>query len=188
MSIHPHTLKPSTAHQNRSAIVVSVKAACAGAAATLAVLLGGGCSFHAPAVELASSSVGQTTPSGSVIDVQLSIISKSDQPIPLRNIEYTVEVDGMGEAGKFSGVRAAESTLRGGGTHALVVPAAFASGAPIPAGTPYRISGDLYYLEPGQIAAILYDYHLLRPSVSFSGSGTIGQSPATPATPDAPKK
>ena len=111
--------------------------------------------------------------------VYVELENPNKDPLPLRTVEYTVELTGQSGM-KFQGTRAAEATLPSQGKHRLALPAAFPASVDL-VGASYKISGTVRYLKPGQIAAILYDYRLSRPSVNFSGTGTIAAADIAPA-------
>ena len=111
--------------------------------------------------------------------VYVELENPNNEPLPLRTVEYTVELTGK-DGMTFRGTRAAEATLPSQGKHRLALPAAFPASVDL-IGASYRISGTIRYLKPGQIAAILYDYRVSRPSVDFSGTGTIAAADVAPA-------
>ncbi len=136
-----------------------------------AALLGGCSSVSPPEVTVGTASVAQTD-SGSLLLIELSAENPNREPLPLREVRYTVEVNG---ARVFEGIRSAESTLRRYGSRAIVLPVALPqnSAGNTGAGT-FRIFGELTYKEPGALAQTLLDVELIDPSVGFSGNGSFG--------------
>lgn len=143
---------------------------CSRALSVLTLVILAGCAAS-PTLSEPKAVIGAKAERGSVIQISVDIQNPSDDPLPLRFVEYSVEV--LGQPGlSFKGVRSAEATLPAKGTHRLVLPASFPSGADL-TGAKYRVSGSVGYVEPGQVARVFYEYGLSRPSVAFSGAGTV---------------
>jgi len=119
--------------------------------------------------------VSDRTDQGIALLFTLSAQNDNDVALPLRDVEYTVELDGWKV---FSGTRSAEATLRRLGTQQITLPAVIAGSVPSPATgrVPYRISGTVTYVTPGQIAEILFDTGVRVPTASFSGQGEVDLS------------
>ena len=128
-----------------------------------------------PEVAVGTASVSQTE-SGSLLLIELDAENPNREPLPLREVRYSVEVNGTRV---FEGIRSAESTLRRYGSRAIMLPVALPPSSPgaVSAGT-FRVFGELTYKEPGALAQTLLDVELIDPSVSFSGNGTFGGEPA----------
>lgn len=145
----------------------------------LALMLGG-CISAGP--ELSS---GRAVQEGGVVRIPIAAANKTDQPIPLRKIEYTVSVDG---SAPISVVRSAEVTVHSLSTQMIELPVPAAAGA-----RQYTISGEVIYIPTRKFWKVMYDEEIHRPGVSFTFSGEIDQAaapepattPATPATPPA---
>jgi hypothetical protein len=143
-----------------------------------------GCA-SAPLAEVQSGRSGDRQVSGTVAYIAVELNNPNDEPLPMREVRYSVAV--VGQPGlTFSGTRAAEATIPAKGVHKLTLPAAFPAGVDL-AGAEYTISGSVSYLEPGQIAAVLYDYRVSRPSVGFSGGGRFSSAEVVSSAPEAPK-
>lgn len=136
----------------------------------LSLVILSGCATG-PTLSEPKAVIGAKAERGSVIQVAVDIQNPGDEPLPLRFVEYSVDVVGQ-PALSFKGVRSAEATLPAKGSHRLVLPASFPSGADL-TGAKFRVSGSVGYIEPGQVAKVLYEYGLSRPSVGFSGAGTV---------------
>lgn len=136
----------------------------------------GGCvGSAAPRVSLANAQVAERTAEGLAMQFTLNAENTNDVGLPLRTVRYTLELDGKQV---FSGTRSAEATLRRLGTQQIVLPAVMATGPDTTAmrttgRVPYRISGTMTYVAPGQIAEILFDSGVRVPSTDFSGTGEI---------------
>lgn len=132
-----------------------------------------GCSTYAPpSLEFAQPTLAEESPDGFVLAFALDATNSNEVELPLRDLRYTVALDGR----VYRGVRSGEASLRRLGTQRIVLPAAF----PLPEGMPrprgpvgYRIEGELRYVTPGEIAQILFDTGVRRPTVSFRHEGTI---------------
>lgn len=137
-----------------------------------AIGLGGCAAYKAPRLTVAHAHPVERTEQGVAMEFILDARNDNDVSLPLRDVTYTVEVDGREV---FRGTRSAESTLRRLGTQQVRLPAVINLSQfghpPSPAG--YRIAGTLTYVTPGQIAEILFDTGVRVPSVGFSGEGQI---------------
>ncbi len=126
-----------------------------------------------PAPRIGESSVGvrDHTPDGLV----LSLLVRADNPgpraLPLRDVEYQLELDGREV---FRGVRSGRATLRRFGSQEVELPMAFARPAPALAGkVPYRVRGRMTYLVPGALSEVLFDASVRRPSIGFEITGEV---------------
>lgn len=138
-----------------------------------------GCSaYEAPELRVVSVGVSERSAEAVVLRVVIDAENANDVALPLRDVEYEVEVGDGGEGRVFRGVRSAEATLRRFGTQQIEVPAVVAAGSWPGEGTPYVIRGRLRYTTPGEIAQILFDAGVRRPEVSFEGRGVIGAAGA----------
>lgn len=96
--------------------------------------------------------------------------SRADEQLPLKTASYTLSLNGKEV---FRGERSPEASLRRYGRQKLVFPVSLPAGTVAPGPATYRVSGSVVYLPPGRFREILYEYRLLRPTTSFSGSGEI---------------
>lgn len=159
----------------------------------VALLAGGtlvGCSAEPPALRIADARVVERTGDTVVLAFTIEGDNPNEIELPLRFAEYSLEIDGKRV---FEGERSPEATLRRLGNQAFILP------APVPmsslAGSagqaPYRISGTLGYIAPGQIAEVLFDLGVSKPTVGFAFAGTVdlAAEPSDPpaAQPKAPK-
>lgn len=141
------------------------------------MLLLGACSaYKAPRFTVIDAAATERTAEGVAMLFTLDAVNENDVGLPLRDVRYTVEIDGRKV---FSGTRSGEATLRRLGIQKVTLPAVVRLGAESPpmAGlSRYRISGQVTYVTPGQIAEILFDTGVRVPTVGFSGSGEIDLS------------
>jgi hypothetical protein len=131
-------------------------------------------SYRAPAFAVAEVRPGERTSEGVAMVFTLDAKNENDVALPLRDVQYTVELDGKKV---FTGTRSAEATLRRLGTQQVTLPAVVnlaSDSVPRTTGrVPYRISGTVTYVTPGQIAEILFDTGVRVPTVGFASSGEV---------------
>lgn len=137
----------------------------------VACVLGACSSYPSPTLTVTDARVTQTTDSGSVITFSVDAANSAEVALPLKTLDYAVYLN---DREVFRGTRSPEATLRRFGTQKISFPAVVTGPAPA-AGTPYRVEGVLGYVAPGEIAAILFDYDIERPTVGFKAEGTLAQ-------------
>ncbi|MGE3107164.1 MAG: LEA type 2 family protein [Phycisphaerales bacterium] len=156
---------------------------------SLAIGLIAGCSsYQAPSLQVLDARVIEQTPEGAVVQFTIQATNQNNNPLPLRDVEYSLS---LGGEQVFTGIRSPEATIRQSGTQQFTLPAAVKASVLPPAGstTPYRLSGSLTYITPGAFAELLFDTGVRRPSTPLSGEGTLewpgslSSAPATPARP-----
>jgi hypothetical protein len=140
----------------------------------VAIVLPACTSYKAPAFSVADVRPGERTAEGVAMVFTLDAKNDNDVALPLRDVKYTVELDGKKV---FTGTRSPEATLRRLGTQQVTLPAVVNLAAGDPPRTtgrvPYRISGTVTYVTPGQIAEILFDTGVRVPKVGFASSGEV---------------
>ncbi len=138
-----------------------------------ATWLGGCSSYSAPTLRVEKVEIGERSPDGLVLKFAIEADNRNDIELPLREVHYALKLDGREV---FRGVRSPEASLRRLGTQRIVFPAVvpLKAGEEVPSGlVTFEIEGSLAYTTPGQIAEILFDTGLKRPSVSFRDGGQI---------------
>lgn len=141
--------------------------------AAAAGLLSGCTSYSAPTLDVVNVSLGEQTPQGMVIKFTLDADNVNSESLPLESVRYTLYLN---DQAVFTGYRSPESTLRRFGTQQITLPAVVPLGGESarPFGQAnYRLEGTLEYVTPGEIAKILYDAEIQRPTVVFSKEGVI---------------
>jgi hypothetical protein len=138
-----------------------------------AIGLGACSSYKAPSVQSAGARTTSVVADAVSADFFLDVSNENDEGIPLRRVDYTVELDGKRI---FAGSRSAETTLPAKSTQRLRLPAAWSADAGGHAGA-YRVSGSMTYLIPGTFAQALFDSGVRVPSAPFAISGEIDQAP-----------
>jgi len=132
------------------------------------------CSRYAsPELSVADARVTERTPDGIAIEFTLDAVNTNEVALPLKTIQYTLDLDGRRV---FSGERAPEATLRRFGAQQIRLPVAIPADAGderLTGERPYRLRGSLVYLTPGELADVLFDARLYRPTVSFADGGVI---------------
>ncbi len=127
----------------------------------------------APRVGEPTASVGERTDAGVVIHFSIPCENPSSEGLPLREVRYTVSIDGRPV---FRGLRSAEATVRRFGSQRISLPAVIAAepGQSLPTGTStFRIDAEMLYVRPGILSQALFDAEIVQPSVEFSGTGSI---------------
>ncbi|MBS0192034.1 MAG: hypothetical protein U0573_04140 [Phycisphaerales bacterium] len=141
----------------------------------------GGCGAAAPKLTVTDVRTDVVEPTGRLIYIEIDAQNRSDDALPLKDATYTLKLDGQQV---FSGQRSPECTLRVFGQQKITLPVAVPSDKVPASGTVrYEVSGSMVYLPPGRFNEILYEYHLLRPTTSFSRSGQIALDGSTPPPP-----
>lgn len=135
----------------------------------------GGCSLTpAPKLDVVAVQPAARSADGLGLVFTLAAENPGEEPLPLRTVEYRLELDGRTV---FEGTRSPEATIRRQGTQTITLPAVvrIADHPELQSGgaVPYRLSGILRYTAPGQIAEVLFDAGVSVPSVEFSDSGMV---------------
>lgn len=150
-----------------------------------------GCeSLSSPKLSVASASPTERTSEGSAMLFVIDARNDNDVALPLRTVEYSVDLNGQRV---FSGTRSAEATLRRRGMQQFHLPAVVnlseAGNAGLTEGTArYRLSGQVYYVTPGQLAEVLFDAGVRTPSESFAFEGDIDFNATPQAVPGSSPK
>jgi hypothetical protein len=144
------------------------------AALTLAALpLFAACSTApTPSVEVVSATIRDQTADGAVILFTIEATNPSTTPLPLKRLDYTIDLDGKP---LFTAARVPLATLAAGSKTTLTLPAALTPDQirNLPINPAYRFTGLLIYSEPGPISEFLFDSGISQPEVGFSGAGTV---------------
>lgn len=118
--------------------------------------------------------VTERTDRGLVMQIDIVAANTSNEPLPLKDIVYRVDVGGERV---FTGRRSAETTLRSAGEQTISLPVvidqAWLETHTLTAPSTFTISGSIVYLVRGPIAEMLFDAGLRRPTELFSGEGTV---------------
>lgn len=141
------------------------------------LFLAGCTTYSDPKLSLAEAKATERTPDGTAVLFTIDAKNDNDEPLPLREVQYRLELNGQTV---FSGVRSAEATLRRRGTQQFTLPASVQkAGETAPSGpSRYVLSGVLYYITPGQLAETLFDAGVRTPSVGFRFDGEVDLSSA----------
>lgn len=136
-------------------------------------VLSGCTSYRPPEFDVASVRPTERTDEGVAMVFELDAKNQNEVALPLRDVEYTVELDGRTV---FTGTRSAEATLRRQGTQRIRLPAVVSRAGDAPPTTgrvPYTIKGTVTYVTPGQIAELLFDSGVRVPTVAFTDTGVV---------------
>lgn len=148
-------------------------------AALAAIALAAGCSsYSAPSLQVTQARVKERTPEALVLDFTIDATNRNRIELPLREMDYTVKLGGREV---YSGTRSPEAALRRLGTQTIHLPAVVPLELEQTTLDPhYEIEGVLKYITPGQLAQVLFDIKVRRPSVRFSATGELESAAATP--------
>ncbi len=148
------------------------------------IMLGlSGCGVKSPRVTLSEVTLGEVTDEGFIINFNLTLANPNPETLELYRVKYDVAVDGRPA---YHGLRSAEASVSARGEVTIRVPAVVLyddiGGDHVPTSLDYALSGRLWYLSPGELAEVLFDAGVQRPSVAFVAAGTLtfnagGQSP-----------
>lgn len=141
------------------------------------VLLLGGCSQReTPGAVVTAASIQDRTSGAAVVEFAIETTNPNDIELPMRDVVYTLSIDGERV---FSGRRDAQATMPRGGTQRISIPAVVpmdggsGGGGVAPGVYRYRLTGQIYYSLPSQLADVLFDAKLSRPSVPIVDEGEI---------------
>lgn len=141
------------------------------------VTSGAGCSgISAPTFTVQEVAITEQSTEGVVLTFTLEGVNRNAEPLPLREVQYALWLDGREV---FRGTRSAEVTLSKYSARTILLPAAAPSMVNAPELTgevPYRFSGSVIYETPGAIAETLFDNNVRRPSASFAETGRLNFS------------
>ncbi len=160
------TFGSGNSHMNHLRIMI-----CALGASLLLVFLGGCNKALAPSFQAVG--VRETSNDGerSTIDFLIKASNPNPDPIPLRQVQYRVQLDGVQV---FEGVRSPESTLHTYSSHEFALPAVLdlesLSGSGL---IEYRLIGTVQYIPPGRLSEVLFDAEIKVPEAVLDLTGTI---------------
>ncbi|MGV6815118.1 MAG: LEA type 2 family protein [Phycisphaerales bacterium] len=107
----------------------------------------------------------------SVIEFIIEAKNPNREPIPLKEIQYAVTIDGQEV---FTGLRSPEVSLHTYATQTFTLPAVLPMNTVGSAGEiQYRLNGSVEYIPPGRLAEVLFDAKLEVPEAPIDLSGTI---------------
>lgn len=136
--------------------------------ATLASCRGGG----RPEFAVAGAHISESSDAGTVVAINIKTLNRSEDPLPLTLVEYSVELDGKPA---LTASRSAQATAHRFAEQTFTLPAVVA-GSVKPAS--YKITGTVTYVPANLIKHVLYDEGIMRPSESFTFEGPVEPMPA----------
>lgn len=153
-----------------------------------ALALGGCSSYSDPTLRVAGAGVTDEGTGALVLNVTIAAQNRNHVELPLREIDYTVSIDGREV---FHAVRSPEATLRRLGEQTFTVPAVVTYSGERPKGLhEFEIEASVKYVTPGELAQALFDTGVRRPTVRFTDRGRVefgdGRPEATEAEPPKP--
>ena len=138
----------------------------------LTVALLSGCVTR-PTARVEMAEVAGTTDEAVVLACTIIASNAGETELPLRMVDYTLEIDGRRV---FRGRRSAEATLSRQAEHRIELPVPV-RWADMPEGeVEFRLRGQLGYTLPGIFLEAMYDARLYRPTVGFEYEGTLDGS------------
>lgn len=145
---------------------------------TLGAMLGGCASVSEPRLSVAEARATERSEDGAAMVFVIDAKNENDDALPLRTVEYALDLDGRRV---FEGTRSAEATLRRRGEQQFSLPAVVKLRDEASAGigqgvSRYRLTGEVYYITPGQFAEVLFDTGVRRTSAVFAFEGEIDLS------------
>jgi hypothetical protein len=141
------------------------------ALAAAAVLTG--CSGAAkPDAVVTDAALRDRTPEAAVVEFTVEATNSNTIELPMRAVVYSLSIDGRRV---FSGRRDAQATMPRGGAQTITIPAVIpmGEGGVMPGMHRYSLRGRIFYSLPSQLADVLFDTKLSRPSVGLSDDGEI---------------
>jgi len=158
------------------------------ATAAAAGLPAGGCSklpslqtgvnVDDPSVRVGVLTVTEQTGQGVAFEVPVALANPNEVTLPLRQADYTITIDGVGDY-DFKGQ--ALAAVPDGGAQVLMLRGALPVGAPGAAdglaGRAYRVRGRLEYRKPGELQRVLRQTGFPPPRVRFEGEGKVRVAP-----------
>lgn len=137
-----------------------------------AALLAGCSSAAPPRATVTDARLRDRGPEAAVVEFVIGTENPNDIELPLRDITYTLSLDGQQV---FSGRREAMATIPRHGSQSVVIPAVIPMGEEgvAPEMHEYTLSARVRYSLPSQLADLLFDTNVSRPSVSLTDRGQI---------------
>lgn len=135
-------------------------------------MLAGGCNKALPPT---FSAVGvrevEKSADRSMIEFMIEATNPNKEPIPLRQIHYTVELNGVEV---FAGVRSPETTLHTYSSYVFELPAVLELESLSGTGEiAYSLIGTAQYIPPGRLSEVLFDAEVKVPEAALNLTGTI---------------
>ncbi|QQE11656.1 hypothetical protein JD969_19575 [Planctomycetota bacterium] len=140
---------------------------------TFAAIMLFGCTVQQPISKVTAVEITERSPIGVRMLVSVDIENPNQIALPVTNIQYSVSLQ---DAGTFNFTELGDITLSAGGKQSVTLPAAFA--LPEDAtlnGKKYTVNGQFFYRPPGELRALLDQYHLPLPISPFTASGNVEQ-------------
>ena len=142
-----------------------------------ALLLATGCAgYRPPSIQLVGVRLVEQSDEAATFQFDLELKNPNDEPIELREFRYTLRLN---DRDVFVGRRAATTTLQPGTVNQDSLPTVIRyetmgwTSRALPETVEYQLSGTLLYVTPGELAEILLDTGVRKPTVRFSRSGRL---------------
>lgn len=126
-----------------------------------------GCSFTRPEARATGARLVESGGGTSRLEIELELVNPGKDEVELLEYDYTFALsDGARYGGKWAALRALPPGTPVRATIPAIVPTASATAA-----GSWSVSGSMRYRDPQSVARILYEAGIIRPEVSFAGSG-----------------
>ena len=125
-----------------------------------------------PEFAAAGAHISESSDAGTVVAINIKTLNRSEDPLPLTLVEYSVELDGKPAV---TAARSAQATAHQFSEQVFTLPAVVVGNVKP---TSYRIVGTVTYVPANLIKRVLYDEGFMRPSESFSFEGPVEPQPA----------
>ena len=132
-----------------------------------------GCSGHQrPTMGISHAALADRSPTAAVVEFVIDAANPNDFELPVRSIVYSLSVDGQSV---FSTRREGLVSLPRHSSESITIPTVVPLGesAIEPGVHAYTLTGTVQYSLPSKLADVLFDTHILRPSISITDHGTI---------------
>lgn len=132
----------------------------------------GGCSSaKSPTFRVSHVQMREQTEQGTELLFVIEAANPNAQEIPLYQADYSLS---LGGGAAFRVKRTPEATLRRYSTQTFVLPVSVpAESMPRGERVPYSFGATITYVLPGELAEILFDREIKKPTASFGDSGTL---------------
>lgn len=148
-----------------------------GSLALLACVACLGACVARPTTRVEPGEAAQTSDEAVVLFYTVVATNRGETELPLRMVDYTLEIDGRRV---FQGRRSAEATLSRQNEQQVELPVPV-RWSDMPLGeAPYRLHGTLGYTLPGIFMRAMFEAGVYRPSVRFEVEGTLDGSGLRP--------
>ena len=135
--------------------------------AALPFALLGACTGSPPTFTVAEAYVAGKTDAGTLVNIAIDAKNTSGDPIPLWQLNYTVDMPGHSAKGTVS--RFAEATVAAGSTVRFEIPVTTNAAGNVP----LNLHATVAYVPGGRFRELLTEVGIPLPTTSFNGGTTV---------------